>query len=79
MPTNAARDVRVEGNGRFNIGDTYYQTEDRCLADLRTTDPRLDKTRIVQTKGGLLAGAWTWILENDDFRQWRHGEDTRLL
>jgi hypothetical protein len=49
------------------------------LADLRATDPRDDKTRIEQTKGGLLADAYRWVLDNADFRQWRDDGQSRLL
>ena len=41
----------------------------KCLQDLRLTDPRDDKKRIEDTKGGLLAGSYHWILENPDFQQ----------
>ncbi len=44
-----------------------------CLKDLRTTDPRLDKKRIEDTKGGLLTDTYRWVLENDDFKHWRYG------
>ena len=50
----------------------------RCLADLFCTDPRDDKTRIEQTKGGLLEDSYRWILSNDDFLQWRHSESSLL-
>ncbi|KAM3067045.1 hypothetical protein ACMFMG_011824 [Clarireedia jacksonii] len=50
-----------------------------CLADLRPTDPRHDKKRIEDTKGGLLEGLYNWILENSDFRQWRNDQQSRLL
>ncbi|KAK4242985.1 NACHT domain-containing protein, partial [Corynascus novoguineensis] len=51
----------------------------KCLKDLRTTDPRDDKTRIEQTKGGLLADSYRWVLDNTDFRRWRDDEQSRLL
>ena len=49
--------------------------------DLRATDPRDDKARIEQTKGGLLKDSYRWILKNADFQRWRHGDDqqSRLL
>ena len=49
--------------------------------DLRATDPRDDKARIEQTKGGLLKDSYRWILRNADFQRWRHGDDqqSRLL
>lgn len=43
------------------------------------TDPRDDKRRIEQTRGGLLRDAYRWILDNGEFRQWRHDEHSRLL
>ena len=51
------------------------------MLDLRATDPRDDKTRIEQTKGGLFKDSYRWILKNDDFQRWRHGDDqqSRLL
>ena len=51
----------------------------QCLKDLRLTDPRDDKTRIEQTKGGLLDDSYQWILNHPAFRQWRHDERSRLL
>ncbi|CAK7237405.1 hypothetical protein SEUCBS140593_009949 [Sporothrix eucalyptigena] len=50
-----------------------------CLNDLRLSDPCDDKTRIQETKGGLLQGAYRWILENDSFRQWRNEPQGRVL
>jgi hypothetical protein len=46
---------------------------------LRGTDPRLDKKRIEQTKGGLLRNSYRWILDNDDFRQWHNNSESQLL
>jgi nucleoside phosphorylase len=51
----------------------------KYLEDLRATDPRHDKSRIEQTKGGLLADSYRWVLENDDFQRWRDDEQSRLL
>ncbi|RYO76815.1 hypothetical protein DL762_009689 [Monosporascus cannonballus] len=56
-----------------------YQTANRCLSDLRSTDPRYDKKRIEETKGGLLRDSYLWILTHDDFRRWRDDPDSRLL
>jgi hypothetical protein len=50
-----------------------------CLQDLRSTDPRDDKRRIEETKGGLLEDSYCWILENSDFRRWRDDPQSRLL
>jgi hypothetical protein len=50
-----------------------------CIQDLRITDPREDKKRIEDTKGGLLRDSYRWILEHPDFQQWRHDKRSRLL
>ena len=39
-----------------------------CLQHLYVTDPRLDKVRIEQTKGGLIPESSRWILGNCDFK-----------
>ncbi|KAH6714438.1 WD40-repeat-containing domain protein [Leptodontidium sp. MPI-SDFR-AT-0119] len=52
---------------------------DKCLEDLRTTNPRLDKKRIEETKGGLLRDSYRWILENSEFQQWRDDKQSRML
>ncbi|PMD22940.1 hypothetical protein NA56DRAFT_687942 [Hyaloscypha hepaticicola] len=51
----------------------------KCLQDLRLSDPRHDKTRIEDTKGGLLEGSYHWVLETSDFQQWRNNPQTWLL
>ncbi|KAF2850325.1 WD40 repeat-like protein [Plenodomus tracheiphilus IPT5] len=56
------------------------ENEDReCIKNLRSTDPRDDKKRIEDTKGGLLEDSYRWILENSEFQQWRDGDQDRLL
>jgi hypothetical protein len=52
---------------------------EKCIQDLRLTDPRDDKKRIEETKGGLLEDSYRWILENSDFQQWRRAQQSRLL
>ncbi|KAH8651716.1 hypothetical protein BGZ61DRAFT_229661 [Ilyonectria robusta] len=51
----------------------------QCLKDLRESDPRDDKTRIQDTKGGLLRDSYRWILDHDDFRRWRDDPQSQLL
>ncbi|KAH7418866.1 NACHT domain-containing protein [Cadophora sp. MPI-SDFR-AT-0126] len=50
-----------------------------CIQDLRITDPREDKKRIEDTKGGLLRESYRWILEHPDIQQWRDDKRSRLL
>lgn len=45
--------------------------DEACLRGLQTTDPRNNKSRVEQTKGGLLEDLYRWILDNDEFQQWR--------
>ncbi|KAH7112761.1 hypothetical protein B0J13DRAFT_488823, partial [Dactylonectria estremocensis] len=59
---------------------THQDDKDKqCLKDLRETDPRDDKTRIQETKGGLLRDSYRWILNHGDFQQWRHNSQGQLL
>jgi len=50
-----------------------------CIQHLRLTDPRDDRKRIEETKGGLLEDSYHWILEHSDFQQWRNDQQSRLL
>ncbi|KAF2190904.1 HET-domain-containing protein, partial [Zopfia rhizophila CBS 207.26] len=52
---------------------------EKCMQDLHLTDPRDDKKRIEETKGGLLEDSYHWILENSDFQRWRDDQQSRLL
>jgi len=75
----------VYGEGRRNAVRRLEREIDdaskakQCLRDLRVTDPRDDKTRIVETKGGLIPDSYHWILENGDFKQWRNDQQSQLL
>ncbi|KAH3938657.1 hypothetical protein HBH98_243200 [Parastagonospora nodorum] len=55
------------------------QKQEECLRDLRATDPRNDKKRIEQVKGGLLADSYRWVLDNTTFQQWQQDPHSRLL
>ncbi|KAF2785655.1 beta transducin-like protein HET-D2Y, partial [Melanomma pulvis-pyrius CBS 109.77] len=70
------------GEGSANAFKRLEEEIDRlnkCLQDLRLTDPRDDKKRIEDTKGGLLEDSYCWILKNSDFLQWREDKHSRLL
>jgi hypothetical protein len=43
----------------------------RCVQDLHSTNPRDDKERIEEIKGGLLVDSYRWVLSNITFQQWR--------
>ncbi|KAF3031302.1 hypothetical protein E8E12_000029, partial [Didymella heteroderae] len=55
------------------------EKQDKCLRDIHQTDPRNDKKRIEDTKGGLLADSYRWVLANPTFQQWQQRLDSRLL
>jgi hypothetical protein len=66
----------------FRTRNTSIQTEKKdqeCLQHLRLTDPRDDKKRIEETKGGLLKDSYGWIFEDSDFQRWHDGQQSRLL
>lgn len=50
-----------------------------CLAALRLADPRVEKVRIEQMKGGLLQDSYEWVLKHDSFVHWYNDQNTRLL
>jgi hypothetical protein len=52
---------------------------ERCIQDIYSTNPRIDKKRIEGTKGGLLVDSYGWVLDNTTFQQWRQNNDDRLL
>lgn len=79
---NSAKDVPSSGSSETQTGNTHLYTKptsNRCLTDLRLTDPRHDKTRIEQSKGGLLRESYLWILDNADFQRWRDDPRNGLL
>ncbi|KAL7813976.1 WD40 repeat-like protein [Trichoderma aethiopicum] len=51
----------------------------QCLQDLHITDPRLDRDRIMSSKGGLLQASYQWLLEDSTVRQWRQEQQKSLL
>jgi hypothetical protein len=56
-----------------------FDDDKTCLRELLLSDPRVDKQRIEQTKGGLLYDSFSWILENNEFQGWRQSNCSRLL
>jgi hypothetical protein len=50
-----------------------------CVQATCHTDPRDDKKRIEETKGGLLADSYRWVLDNTTFQQWQLDPHSRLL
>jgi hypothetical protein len=67
--------------GAFRRLMDEIHTQERCIRDIRSTDPRDDKKRIEDTKGGLLKDSYCWILNNTHFQQWHDNDNpqTQLL
>jgi hypothetical protein len=65
--------------GAFRRLTDEIQKQERCIQDIRSTDPRDDKKRIEDTKGGLLKDSYRWVLDNASFQQWRNDPHSRLL
>lgn len=53
--------------------------DQECIQHLRVTDPRDDKKRIEETKGGLLEDSYRWIFETSDFQQWHNNQQHCVL
>jgi len=59
-----------EGEGRaFEQLREEIGKHGRHIANLHSTDPRLNKKRIEDAKGGLLADAYRWVFDAPDFRR----------
>jgi hypothetical protein len=50
-----------------------------CLRCLYVTNPRADKIRIENPKGGLLLDSCKWILETEAYKQWHRDPQSHLL
>jgi hypothetical protein len=78
-------DVEIAPAYSEGAGSAFKRLKDEidkleiCIRDIRHTDPRLDKKRIEDTKGGLLADSYRWILGNTAFQQWQQDPHSRLL
>ncbi|KAF2258299.1 WD40 repeat-like protein [Lojkania enalia] len=63
----------------FKRLEDEIDTVKKCIQDLWLTDPRDDKKRIEDTKGGLIDGSYLWILKNSAFQRWRNDQHSQLL
>ncbi|KAM0264674.1 hypothetical protein ACHAQJ_000499 [Trichoderma viride] len=69
----------VQGISSMFRENILSKKQEQCLKDLRVTDPRDDKYRIEDTNGGLLKGAYDWIIKHNDFIAWKNEPRSRLL
>jgi hypothetical protein len=65
--------------GAFRRLTDEIEKLERCVQDIYSTDPHDDKKRIEETKGGLLADSYRWVLDNTTFQQWQQDQHSRLL
>ena len=66
------------GNAFRRLGEAIERRE-RCTRELRLSDPRDDKKRIEENKGGLSEDVYCWILQNSEFQQWLSAEQSSIL
>ncbi|KAH7169754.1 NACHT domain-containing protein, partial [Fusarium flagelliforme] len=71
---SAIKDQTRQQEKRYQ--DAKYE---KCMQDLHVTDPRKDKKRIQDTKGGLLRDSYRWILDHAKFQRFRDDPQSRLL
>ncbi|KAI1146305.1 NACHT domain-containing protein [Nemania diffusa] len=71
----------VMNRGQLTVGRDFniVSRNNDTLRKIRSTDPRDDKVRIEQQKGGLLRDSYIWILSHKDFLKWRDSEGYQLL
>ncbi|KAF3076728.1 hypothetical protein CFAM422_001367 [Trichoderma lentiforme] len=62
----------------LQVNNLEQQDRD-CLRDLYITNPRNDKERLLDTKGGLLPDSYTWAVKSAMFQQWHTEKQTNLL
>ncbi|KAL6694810.1 hypothetical protein J3F84DRAFT_399789 [Trichoderma pleuroticola] len=62
----------------LQVNNLEQQDRD-CLRDLYITNPRNDKERLLDTKGGLLPDSCTWAFKSSMFQQWHTEKQTNLL
>ncbi|KAL5114448.1 hypothetical protein ACEQ8H_007645 [Pleosporales sp. CAS-2024a] len=66
-------------DGAFKRLHNEIDKTKKCIRDLCGTDPRDDKKRIEDTKGGLLQDLYRWVFDNDSFKQWHEDSQSQLL
>jgi hypothetical protein len=69
-----------EGVGEaFKRLRNQIQLLEKCIQTIRITDPRDDKKRIEDTKGGLLTAPCRWVINSPQFQQWHNNSHNQLL
>jgi hypothetical protein len=81
MAKNSVKELSASERSQVHVGDNYILSpeDNKCMIDLRGTDPRRDKDRIEELKGGLLAKPCDWVFADACFAQWRNPQSNRPL
>ncbi|KAK6521223.1 hypothetical protein TWF506_001448 [Arthrobotrys conoides] len=83
-----AQNIGSIHGGYHNNNTTYFslneivtpdETDQACLESLQCPDMLAIKTRLQETKDGLVFESIKWIFENKQYIDWRFGEDISLL
>ncbi|KFA53540.1 hypothetical protein S40293_10316, partial [Stachybotrys chartarum IBT 40293] len=61
--------VAIQGLSQREENSHQDKENEQCLNVLYLSDPRMDKKRIEEAKGGLFRDSYRWILEHDTFQQ----------
>jgi len=69
----------IEAATAFRRLREVIDKREKCVQDLRLTNPCYNKRRIKDTKGSLVVDLYRWILKNPDFKRWRDNQESRLL
>ena len=64
---------------RTNLARDHETTDEQCLRDLRSTDPRDDKKTLQSRKDDLLKDSYAWILDDPAFINWQNNDETQVL
>ncbi|KAL7803365.1 hypothetical protein V8C44DRAFT_353199 [Trichoderma aethiopicum] len=62
----------------LQVKDLEQQDRD-CLRDLYITNPRNDRKRLLDAKGGLLPDSFDWVVKSATFQQWHREKQINLL
>lgn len=65
----------ISENKESQLGELDRQ----CLKDLHVTDPKHDKSRIIESKEDLQWEFLSWVFKNSQFQEWRDNDSSRLL
>ncbi|KAL7819908.1 hypothetical protein V8C26DRAFT_393741 [Trichoderma gracile] len=78
--TTLSRQVKecLENLIALQVKDLEQQDRD-CLRDLYVTNPRNDRKRLLDAKGGLLPDSFDWVMKSATFQQWHRDKQTNLL